>query len=190
MSSNRNKIKLLAVIVALSAIAAVAVTLYRFKTSPRDQIATLPETAANVILASTRVHQTATRNGRVQWELEADAAQVIGESKEVLLQSPDVIFFSDDGQKINLTAAQGTLNTKNNNLVMDGAVHLFNRDYDMHTEKLIYLHDKQLLKSNTAVKILSNTVQLQANAMTYNIDTEQARFTGQVEGTIIGESGI
>ena len=111
-------------------------------------------------------------------------------SKEVLLQSPDVVFFSDDGQKINLTAAQGTLNTKNNNLVVNGAVHLFNGHYDMHTEKLIYLHGKRLLESEGAVKILSNTFQLQANAMTYDIDTEEAHFTGQVEGIIVGETGI
>jgi LPS export ABC transporter protein LptC len=190
MSITRTQIKLLAVIVALSAVVAVAVTLYRFKAPPADQIAAIPKRAANAILASTRVHHTATRNGRIQWELEADSAQMKDKAKEVLLQSPDVVFFSDDGRKFNLTATRGRLNTKTNNLVVGGAVHLFNRHYDMHTEKLIYLHGKRLLESRGAVKIFSDSVQLQANAMTYEIDTEQAHFTGQVEGTIFGETGI
>jgi LPS export ABC transporter protein LptC len=190
MSITRSKIKLLAIVVGLSAIAAVAVVFYRFKGLNDSPFMVLPEAATNTILASTRVRHTATQNGKIQWELEADSAQMKSESQDVILQSPDVVFFSDDGGKIELTAAHGILNTKTNNLMVEGAVRLFNQQFAMHTEKLVYRHAKRILVSEGAIKILGSAVQLQANAMTYNIETNQAHFTGQVEGNIVVETGI
>jgi len=190
MSITRTKVKLLAVVVALSAITAVAVVFYRFKGLNEDLVMALPEAATNAILASTRVRHTATQNGKIQWELEADSAQMSSESQDVVLQSPDIVFFSDNGEKIELTAARGILNTRNNNMVVEGTVRLFNRQFAVHTEKLIYRHAKRLLESNGPIEILGSAVQLQANALTYNIETNQAHFTGQVEGNIIVETDI
>lgn len=190
MSITRAKIKLLAIIVAFSAIAAITVVYYRFKAPNGSQAIALPQSVANAILASTRVRHTATQNGRVQWELEADSAQMQNESEKVLLQSPDVIFFSNDGEKFEVEASQGILNTKNNNMVVEGAVRLSNRQYTVHTEKLVYQDAERLLVSNGKIKILSNAVQLQANAMTYDIENDQVHFNGQVEGNIVGETGM
>lgn len=190
MSITRTKIKLLAVVVAFSAITAVAVIVYRFKGLNEGLVKALPETATNAILASTRVHHTATQNGKIQWELEADSAQMSSESQDVILQSPDVVFFPDDGEKIELTAARGILNTKNDNLEVEGDVRLFNQQFDVQTEKLIYQHAKRVLKSKGAIQIQSSTVQLQANALTYDIEANQAHFTGQVEGNIFVDTDM
>ena len=190
MSISRNKIKLLAVLVAFSAIAAVAVVYFRFKELKDDPFTALPEVATNAILASTRVRHTATQNGKIQWELEADSAQMNSGSEDLILQSPDIVFFTDSGEKIKLTASHGILNTGNNNLTVEGAVRLLSQEYTLHTDRLIYRHAGRVLESRGAVKIQGRAVQLQANAMTYNIETNQARFTGQVEGNIFVETNM
>lgn len=186
----RTKLKLLAISVALSAIAAVAVVYSRFKGPQEGQIMALPKSVANAILASTRVRHTATHNGKVQWELEADSAQMQDETKKVVLQSPDVIFFSNDGEQFKLEANQGILDTKNNNMVVEGGVHLYSHRYTVYTEKMTYQHAKRLLVSKGRINILNDAVQLQANAMTYDIENNQVQFNGQVEGNIVSETGM
>ena len=56
-----------------------------------------------------KIHQTAMKNGIREWRLDAESATLVEKEKTMLLASPDVEFFMNDGDNVHLTADQGTI---------------------------------------------------------------------------------
>jgi len=131
-----------------------------------------------------KVHQTATKDGKVQWELDAASAQLEANGGRMILTSPKVQFHMEDGTQVTLTAEQGILHTGNNDMEVTGQVRLHNDQYTLLTETLVYLHEQRVLKSDTPVHIQSATMKLRANRMTYDLTDNRARFDGQVQGDL------
>ncbi len=143
-----------------------------------------PETATQAIMALSKVHQTATRDGHTQWELEADAAELEAGTGKMILKAPSVNFFLEDGTRIMLTAMEGVLNTATNDMEVHGQVHIRNDRYTLTTETLTYEHDDRVLLADSAVHITSEAIELKAAAMRYDLITNQTQFDGQVEGIL------
>ncbi len=143
-----------------------------------------PETATNAIMALSKVHQTATKDGQTQWELDADAAELEAGTGRMVLRSPSVSFVLEDGTRINLTARQGVLYTKTNNMEVRGKVNIRNDRYTLTTESLTYEHDHRVLLADSAVQITGQAIDLKAAAMRYDLNTNQTLFEGRVEGIL------
>jgi LPS export ABC transporter protein LptC len=185
MAGRSQKIKwTIAAIVALSIIA-VGWTFYQYRqTRGSLKIPLPPETATQAIMALSRVHQTATKDGHTQWELDADAAELEAGTGKMLLKAPKVNFFLEDGTKISLTAREGILNTKTNDMEVHGKVRIHNARYTLTTETLTYEHDHNVLQAESAVQITGAAMDLKAAAMRYNLATNQTEFDGRVEGIL------
>lgn len=185
MALRSQKIKwTFAVIIGLSLIAVLwAFQQYR-QTRGRIRIPLPPEAATQAIMALSRVHQTATKDGHTQWELDAEAAELESGSGKMMLKAPTVNFFLEDGTKINLTAREGILFTTTNDMEVRGKVRIHNDRYTLTTEKLTYEHDHRLLQAESAVRITGVAIDLKAEAMQYDLNTNQARFDGRVEGIL------
>ncbi len=185
MATRIRKLKLaLLLAVGISVIAVIAV-FYQFrKNSAGPTIPVPPKAATKAIMALSQVHQTATKDGTVQWELDAAAAELETGTGRMVLEAPKVIFFLDDGTKVNLTAREGILYTRNNNIEMRGNVRVKNDRYTLITDVLAYEHDHRLLQADAPVQIIGKDIELKAATMRYDLNTNQARFQGQVEGVL------
>jgi LPS export ABC transporter protein LptC len=185
MAGRSQKIKwTIATIVALAFIA-VGWTFYQYRQASSSlKIPLAPATAPQAIMALSRVHQTATKDGHTQWELDADAAELEAGTGKMLLKAPKVNFFLDDGTKISLTAREGILHTKTNDMEVHGKVRIHNDRYTLTTETLTYENDQRVLQAESAVKITGAAVDLKADAMRYDLTTNQTEFHGRVEGIL------
>jgi LPS export ABC transporter protein LptC len=185
MVTKTGKLKMaLLLAVGISVIAVIGV-FYHFRRNTTGTTIALPsETATNAIMALSRVHQTATKDGTIQWELDAAAAELETGTGKMILQSPKVIFFLDDGTQVNLTAREGILFTRNKNIEVRGNVRLKNNRYTLTTDVLAYEHDRRLLKSDAPVQIAGRDIELNAATLIYDLNTDQARFVGRVEGKL------
>jgi LPS export ABC transporter protein LptC len=85
---------------------------------------------------------------------------------------------------VHLTAKVGTLFTRNNNMEVQGNVHLHSDRYTLVTEDLAYNDAHHLITTTKEVQINGKAIQLHAAAMTYDLQTNEARFTGPVKGIL------
>jgi LPS export ABC transporter protein LptC len=146
--------------------------------------ADLPDNAVRSIMKLDGVHQTATKNGAVQWVLDAASAELEAKSGHMLLHAPKVRFFLENGSQVDLTADEGILNTRSNDMKVIGNVKAHNDRYTLLTEELSYQHEKRVLESTVPVQIIGDEISLRAATMTYNLQENKALFSGHVVGHV------
>jgi LPS export ABC transporter protein LptC len=128
-----------------------------------------------------RIHQTATLNGKTEWCLDADAAQYANATHQASLKNPLVTFFLDNQQQITLTAKQGMLNTESKDIMITDGVTLKYNDYHLKTDTLYYSHEKRIIYSEKPVKLDNDKICIHADSMVLDLKTNQTRFQGNVE---------
>ena len=137
---------------------------------------------ANVSLD--KVHQTSTRNGKKEWDLDARSVQYDIEKSLAIFQELFVVFYLKDKSEISLIAKQGILDTSSNDIKINNNVVIKNKGYSFYTDELIYLHKKHILFSNGPVQIKGNFLILTGKALFFNLKTNKIKLEGNVEGTV------
>lgn len=149
--------------------------------SPQKLISMIPD---DTDVALDRIEHTASADGRTQWRLTAEKARLTAGKGQLLLTRPAVVFFLDDGRKVTLTADRGVLETRSNDIAVDGNVVVSNRDYRLVTETLRYRHVERVLVGDQPVAIDGRWAELTANAMRVDLDAGTAVFNGSVKGWV------
>ena len=189
MANRKRNMKIVFTAAAVTGLAVLIAVFLQFRNQQMGALP-IPMPAVNALMTLAKVHQTATKDGKVQWELDAASAQLEANGGRMILTAPTVQFHLEDGTQVNLTADQGILHTNNNNMEVTGNVRLQNDRYTLLTEALVYLHSKRILKSNAPVHIQSATAALRADRMTYDLKDNRAQFVGQVEGILNNDLAI
>lgn len=180
----RTKTKLALTLALVLPLAAVLIYFLQFRHELSVISPSVPESVGNAVMALSKVRQTATKDGIVQWKLQADTARMDAETGQMVLQSPEINFFLDDGSQVHLTAQKGVLDTRANDMQVQGNVHLSSDRYTLVTEALAYDHARRVITTEHSVRINGKTIQLNAAAMTYDLKTNQALFGGPVKGVL------
>ncbi len=183
MADRKRLLKRLLTAAALLGIVVLAVIFFVFRGRQKHTVP-IPVPAVKALMELAQVHQTSTQDGKVQWQLDARSAQLESETGRMILQDPKVDFYMQNGEIVRLTADRGTLDTRNNNMEVDGNVHLQNDRYSLVTEKLAYDHENRFLQSDRPVRIKGKAFDLQADRMTYDLKDNRAQFEGQVQGVL------
>jgi LPS export ABC transporter protein LptC len=145
----------------------------------------IPESVEpDATLSIGKIHHTATRIGKKEWSLEADSANYIGKTSQMVLKNLLVTFFMDDASEITLTADKGILNTDSNDIEVSGNVVVINREYKLLTEKLNYANDKRVMYSTTPVTISGPDVHLAADTISFDLNTQKVTLEGSVDTTL------
>jgi LPS export ABC transporter protein LptC len=145
----------------------------------------IPESVEpDATLSIGKIHHTATRKGKKEWSLEADSANYIGKTSQMVLKNLLVTFFMDDASEITLTADKGILNTDSNDIEVSGNVVVINREYKLLTEKLNYANDKRVMYSTTPVTISGPDVHLAADTISFDLNTQKVTLEGSVDTTL------
>lgn len=183
MADRKKRLKLILSLICILGIAAPGIVFLRFKKQQVPPVA-LPESATKALMSLAQIHQTATKDGKIEWELDAQSAQLEADSGRMILKAPVIEFIMADGGKVHLTAESGVLNTRSNDMQVNGNVSLQNDRYTLTTQALDYNHADRILSSDHPVQIKSRAFDLRADKMTYNLNSNLALFDGQVEGIL------
>lgn len=183
MADRKRIIKQLLTAVVITGFIGIIIVFVRFRSGQGPPLP-IPENNGNALMTLAKVHQTATKNGRIQWELDAQSAQLEAGGQRMVLKAPKVVFYMEDGGIVRLAAEHGVLNTMNNDMQVNGNVRLNNDRYTLLTEALDYRHAERLLESHVPVKITSDDFNLRADTMQYDIDKGLAQFNGRVQGDL------
>jgi LPS export ABC transporter protein LptC/lipopolysaccharide transport protein LptA len=155
----------------------------RHLTSVPEQIAAPATSAGGMVIDG--VHQSAARDGRTEWILDARSATYFPEGKIFQLSDPNVTFFRADGQKFFLTARRGTVLTDSHDMDASQDVVIWNDTHRLETESIRYLYAERLIESQSPVKVTTQTGELTADALSANLKTNRMAFSGHVQGLLL-----
>jgi LPS export ABC transporter protein LptC len=115
-----------------------------------EQIAAPAPSAGGMVIAG--VHQSAARDGRTEWILDARSATYFPDGKKFQLSDPSVTFFRADGQKVFLTARRGTVLTDSHDMDASEDVVIWNDTHRLETESIRYQYADRLIESQDPVR--------------------------------------
>jgi LPS export ABC transporter protein LptC len=176
------KILLLAtIVIALSAVIAIYI---QFRSETNVVKPEVESDEPDAMLSVNKIQQTATRDGKKEWSLEASSGHYLDETRQLLLKEVKVTFFLKDQNEIILLADEGTLSTDTSNIEVSGNVILKNDEYSLLTENLNYVHDQRVLYSKAPVRISGASAELAAKSLSFELDTKRLTLDGGVATTI------
>ena len=168
------------ILIAVSIVIVVYIGYRRLSDIPDALLATIQDGAD---MSIGRIHQTATRDGKREWILEASSAHYTQSKKEVILKDLTVTFFLDDNSEVYLTGNRGKLNTSTNDIEVSGSVVIKKDNYQLITEKLNYAHNQRIIFSTVPVLIVGDDARISANSASLDLNTKKLRLEGNVEST-------
>ncbi|MDL1984809.1 MAG: LPS export ABC transporter periplasmic protein LptC [Deltaproteobacteria bacterium] len=181
-NQNPGKLKffLISIIIILLGIIIAVFLTYRNILDETAGLKSAIQSAAKMSLG--KLHHTATRDGVIEWSLDASSAKLLDEKKQLILDDLSVVFYMKDGKKAYLTAEKGFLHTESNDIEVAGNVVVKNDNYVLKTEKLNYEHTRRILFSNVSVEISSDSEKLTADSISFDLNTKKTMLEGNVKG--------
>ena len=174
-------ILLLVILVTIGTITTVFIGYKQVVTAPEQLLSSIKD-GANLSLG--KIRQTATRNGKKEWSLEAGSAHYIENNKTAVLKDLFITYFLKDNREVYLEAEEGILQTDTNDIEFSGNVVVRNEDYQLRTKRLSYENGPRVIFTNDPVQISGKDVQLSANSLKYDLNADQINLTGNVEGVV------
>ena len=176
------RLALLAVILLIFGIIIAAFVGYRKGPQYDDENTSIPQDDATVAIG--KVHQTATRDGKPAWRMDAASVRFVEDRKEAFFKDISIVFFLETEEKIFLTAKEGILKTDSNDIEVNGDVVIRNAGYRLETETISYGHEKRLITSNVPVAISGPSFNLTADSLQIDLNKKNAVFRGHIKGNI------
>jgi LPS export ABC transporter protein LptC len=176
-----NFILLAVILVTMGTITAVFIGYRRVSSAPEQLLSSIKE-GANLSLG--KIRQTATRDGKKEWSLEAGSAQYMENEKKAVLKNLFITYFLKDNREVYLEAEEGILQTDTNDIEFSGNVVIRNDDYQLRTKRLSYEHERRVIFSKDPVQISGKDVELSAKSIEYDLNLDKIILAGDVEAAI------
>jgi LPS export ABC transporter protein LptC len=138
----------------------------------------------NANISIGKAHQTATRNGIKEWDLDAASVNYMVKKNQAIFHDLSITFYLKNKTQVYLTANKGILKIDSNDMEILGNVVVKNSTYRLKTENLLYRHNQRIIFSTVPVKVSGAAFNLVADSMFLNLNTNQALFEGKVQGTL------
>lgn len=130
-----------------------------------------------------KVRQTATRDGVKEWDLVAASAKYQDAENRVIFQDIVVTFFLKEQQEVTVKAREGILQTDSKDMALGGSVVVSNQGYRLETESLTYRNNDRKVVSEVPVAISGDAFHFTADSLFIDIEAEEARLEGKVNGS-------
>ncbi len=182
--NNKKKLKffLISIIfISFGVVSAVFVG-YRHISDKEDKLVSNIQSKANISIG--KAHQTATRNGITEWNLDAASVDYINTKNQAIFHDLALNFFLKDKTNVYIKADRGILNTDSNDMKIFGNVVVENGSYLLKCDNLYYKHNGRIIFSETPVNITGDLFNLVADSMSLDLNTNRSIFEGKVAGTL------
>jgi LPS export ABC transporter protein LptC len=172
---------LIVILLSIGTVVSVFIGYRQVSNTPEMLLSSIKE-GANLSLG--KIRQTATRDGKKEWSLEADSANYMEAENKVDLKNLSVVYFLEDNRKVYLKADQGILQTDTNDIEFSGNVVIRNEEYRMKTEHLNYQHGQRIIICDQSIRISGQGAELTAQSAKYDLTADKILLEGNVVATI------
>lgn len=136
------------------------------------------------------VRHWAVKGGVKEWSLEAESADYGLEDNEVVFKKLKATFFREEKDPVFLSAPSGTWHTDSNDLDVYGHVMIKNKEHELRTEKLTYIHKSRTCVTRSPVTITGEALHITADNMRYDLGRNFIHLSGNVIIVIDEDIGL
>ena len=165
------------ILLAIGTIVTVFIGYRQVSNAPEMLLSSIKD-GANLSLG--KIRQTATRDGKKEWSLEAGSAHYIENENKAVLKDLFITYYLEENREVYLNADQGILNTDTNDIEFSGNVVIKNEDYRLSTNQLSYQHKRRFIFTDDPVHISGDAAELSAESLTYDLKANKIVLTGNV----------
>jgi LPS export ABC transporter protein LptC len=169
------------ILLAVGMIVSVFIGYRQVSNAPELLLSSIKE-GANLSLG--KIRQTATRDGKKEWSLEADSANYMEAENKVDLKNLSVVYFLKDNREVYLKADRGILQTDTNDIEFSGNVVVKNETYQMKTEHLNYEHGRRIIICDQSIRIWGQGAELTAESAQYDLNADKIVLKRNVVATV------
>lgn len=181
------KLRVALIVVMITIVGGVTAIFLTYRTPESTEEAEIAPVESKADISIGKVHHVSTKDGAVQWSLDAQSAEVVENGQKVILQDVAVIFYMKDGQKAYLTADKGFLRASTNDIDVMGNVILRYQNFTLETDMLRYRHKKRLVFTHKPVLISDDLSHLMADSLYFDLKSNTTHFNGNIEGFLSGK---
>ena len=172
---------LIVILVSVGTVVSVVLGYRQVSNAPETLLTSIKE-GANLSLG--KIRQTATRDGKKEWSLEADSANYMEAENKVDLKNLSVVYFLKDNREVYLKADRGILQTDTNDIEFSGNVVVKNEAYQMNTEHLNYEHGRRIIICDQPIRIWGQGAELTAESAQYDLNADKIVLKRNVVATV------
>ncbi len=183
------KIKLLLVIFLVAAVSAIGASIYINSMMSKGLSGTVVRSSkADIRIEKARYVET--KNGRKEWELEADSAQYFKNDNLTVFGNVKVVFYSQKGVNYTLTGREGKLRNDTKDMDIAGDVTVTSTDnYRLKTDSLKYVAANRQISTKDKVFFTGPNITIEGIGFLADMITERVYISANVR-TVVKDAAI
>lgn len=185
----RSKIKLILAIFLVAAVSAIGVSVYINSKIHNGLSGTLVKSStADIRIEKARYVET--KNGRKEWELEADSAQYFKDNDLTVFENVKVVFYSQKGVDYTLTGREGRLKNDSKDMDITGDVVVTSTDnYQLKTDSLKYTASIKQISTKDKVFFTGPNITIEGVGFLADLTAERASVLANVR-TVVKDAAL
>ncbi len=131
------------------------------------------------------IHYSSTREGRVEWELDARSATRFNKEDLMVFDALKVVFYAGDGTPYRLSSKEGRYIEHTGELEAIGDVEITSPDgYSLKTESIRYRAEPGVISSPGPVRIVSKGMDVQGVGLRVDVESGSLRLLKDVRAVL------
>jgi LPS export ABC transporter protein LptC len=178
----RNQVRRLLIAGVMLALAGLGFVLGRTMVG-QQQVAVQPSDAPDLQPDVTQrikeFRRVKVKDGRKEWELTAQEAELFTELGEVAITGPKLAFYSGDGRNVEIKGKEGRVFLTDGNvqrIELSGGIDVTVGDYFVQTEKAIYFENINSIAAPGEVRLKGSDIALAGQAMLLELGSQKVLF--------------
>ena len=126
------------------------------------------------------------KDGRKEWELTAEEAELLTDQNAVAITGPKLAFYGGDGRDVEVKGAAGRVTLRDGNvqqIELSGGIDVTVGDYFVQTEKAIFFENINAIAAPGEVRLTSSEISLTGQAMLLELAKRKVLFRNGVTTT-------
>lgn len=129
------------------------------------------------------------KDGRKEWELTAEEAELLTDQNAVAITGPKLAFYGGEGRDVEVKGAAGRVTLSDGNvqqIELSGGIDVTVGDYFVQTEKAIFFENINAIAAPGEVRLTSSEISLTGQAMLLELAKRKVLFRNGVTTTFAG----
>lgn len=180
---NRKIKTALFVFIALSLITLAGLVVFHYKLS--GPVTVSFEEDGDVSLRVEDIHYSGTKEGRLEWELEAGSATRTRKGTVISFENVSFVYYSSDGESYTLTAPEGTYDEATGVLIATGGVEISSEGgMSLRSPRMRYSTEEKRVTSADRVGITAGGMDVEGTGMVVELDRGRLLLERDVRAVI------
>jgi LPS export ABC transporter protein LptC len=129
------------------------------------------------------------KDGRKEWELTAEEAEVLTDQNAVAIVAPKLAFYGGEGRDVEVKGAAGRVTLRDGDvqqIELSGGIDVTVGDYFVQTDKAIFFENIHSIAAPGEVRLRSSEITLTGQAMLLELEKRKVLFRNGVTTTFKG----